>query len=85
MPLGPAMLYAMAMPKGGVRSSSRSVEHAAVSHIIEHIFGFITNSMHGITIRSIGITRAWFNIGLTNLIYNFCRYEFLKRPKASKG
>ena len=52
---------------------------------IEHIFGFITNSMHGITIRSIGITRAWFNIGLTNLIYNFCRYEFLKRPKASKG
>ena len=52
---------------------------------IEHIFGFMTNSMHGITIRSIGIERAWFNIGLTNLIYNFCRYEFLKRPKPSKG
>ena len=52
---------------------------------IEHIFGFMTNSMHGITIRSIGITRAWFNIGLTNLVYNFCRYEFLKRPKALKG
>lgn len=41
---------------------------------IEHIFGFMTNSMKGITIRSIGITRAWFNIGLTNLVYNFCRY-----------
>ena len=52
---------------------------------IEHIFGFMTNSMHGITIRSIGIYRAWFNIGLTNLIYNFFRYEFLKRPKPSKG
>ena len=52
---------------------------------IEHIFGFMTNSMHGITIRSIGITRAWFNIGLTNLVYNFCRYEFLKRPKVLKG
>ena len=52
---------------------------------IEHIFGFMTNSMHGITIHSIGITRAWFNIGLTNLIYNFCRYEFLKRSKPSKG
>ena len=52
---------------------------------IEHIFGFMTNSMHGITIRSIGIFRAWFNIGLTNLIYNFCRYEFLKRPKTFKG
>lgn len=52
---------------------------------IEHIFGFMTNSMHGITVRSIGIKRAWFNIGITNLIYNFCRYEFLKRPKPSKG
>lgn len=52
---------------------------------IEHIFGFMTISIHGITIRSIGITRAWFNIGLTNHIYNFCRYEFLKRPKLSKG
>lgn len=52
---------------------------------IEHIFGFMTNSMHGITIRSIGITRAWFQIGLMNLIYNICRYEFLKRPKTSRG
>ena len=49
---------------------------------IEHIFGFMTNSMHQITIRSIGMTRAWFQIGLTNLVYNFCRYEFLKRPAA---
>ena len=46
---------------------------------IEHIFGFITNSMHGITIRSIGFTRAWFQIGLMNLVYNMRRYEFLKR------
>ncbi|HCB95797.1 MAG TPA: hypothetical protein DEP65_09465 [Ruminococcus sp.] len=49
---------------------------------IEHIFGFMTNSMKGITIRSIGITRAWFNIGLTNLVYNFCRYKFLKQDSA---
>lgn len=49
---------------------------------IEHVFGFMTNSMHQLTIRSIGITRAWFQIGLTNLVYNFCRYEFLKRPSA---
>ena len=47
---------------------------------IEHIFGFMTNSMHGLTIRSIGIKRAAFNIGLSNLIYNFCRFEFLNRP-----
>ena len=49
---------------------------------IEHIFGFMTGTMNGITIRNIGITRAWFNIGLTNLIYNICRYEFLKRKSA---
>ena len=48
---------------------------------IEHIFGFMTRSMKGITIRSIGITRAWFQIGFMNLAYNMLRYEFLKRPK----
>lgn len=52
---------------------------------IEHIFGFMANSMHVITIRSIGIIRAWFNIGIMNLIYNFCRYEFLKYLKPSRG
>lgn len=46
---------------------------------IEHIFGFMTNSMNGITVRSIGIKRAKFNIGLMNLVYNFCRYRFLKK------
>ncbi|MCD8367317.1 MAG: transposase [Clostridiales bacterium] len=37
---------------------------------IEHIFGFMTGSMHGITLRSIGMKRAKFNIALTNLVYN---------------
>lgn len=45
---------------------------------IEHIFGQMTGQLHGINIRSIGLTRAWFNIGLLNLVYNFCRYRFLK-------
>lgn len=47
---------------------------------VEHIFGFMKNSMHGITVRCIGIKRAAFQIGLTNLIYNLCRYAFLCRP-----
>ncbi len=46
---------------------------------IEHVFGFITGSMHGITLRCIGRARAEFNIGLTNLVYNLCRYSILKR------
>lgn len=45
---------------------------------IEHIFGFMTNSMNGIYIRSIGMARAEFNIGLMNLVYNMSRYRFLE-------
>lgn len=52
---------------------------------VEHVFGFMTGSMKGITVRSIGIDRAIFNIGLTNLVYNICRYEILKRGEFAKG
>lgn len=52
---------------------------------VEHIFGFMTCSMHGLTVRSIGIARAEFNIGLSNLIYNLCRYEFLHRSGKAMG
>lgn len=52
---------------------------------IEHIFGFMTGSMHGITVRSVGLARAEFNIGLTNLIYNLCRFEFFNRPVKAMG
>ena len=46
---------------------------------IEHIFGFITKSMHSFTVRTIGIARAEFNIGITNLVYNMCRYSQITR------
>ena len=52
---------------------------------IEHIFGFMTVSMHGLTLRSIGVKRAVFNIGLTNLVYNLCRYSILCRKGAVVG
>ena len=52
---------------------------------IEHVFGFMTMSMNGITIRSIGLQRAEFHIGMMNLTYNMCRYAFLKRREAVKG
>lgn len=48
---------------------------------VEHIFGFMTKSLHGITVRSIGMGRAAFNIGLLNLTYNLCRYQFLVTAK----
>ncbi len=40
---------------------------------VEHVFGFIENSMHGSRIRSIGIERAHGIIGLMNLTYNLFR------------
>jgi IS5 family transposase len=52
---------------------------------IEHVFGYMTGSMGGITFRGIGKTRANFNIGLTNLVYNMCRYTTLLHPKPARG
>lgn len=55
------------------------------SHIrvrVEHIFGFIENSMGGSFIRSIGKSRAEGIIGLMNLTYNMFRFEQLTRKYA---
>jgi len=41
---------------------------------VEQVFAFMTNSMHGIFLRSIGMERARGIIGLMNLTYNMHRY-----------
>ena len=48
-------------------------EKSKVRARVEHIFGFIENSMSGSFIRSIGETRAKAIIGLMNLTYNMFR------------
>ena len=40
---------------------------------VEHIFGFVENSMNGSFIKTIGIKRAKTVIGLMNLTYNLFR------------
>lgn len=45
---------------------------------VEHIFGFVENSMHGSFIRTIGFARAKAKIGMMNLTYNICRCVQLK-------
>ena len=45
---------------------------------VEHLFGFVENSMNGSFIRTIGITRAKTKIGMMNLTYNICRCTQLK-------
>ena len=46
---------------------------------VEHIFGFMTNSMDGMHVRTIGLFRAAAKIGLTNLTYNMMRCVQLKK------
>lgn len=41
---------------------------------VEHVFGFMEQSMHGLSLRSIGITRATGIIGLINLTYIIFKY-----------
>lgn len=91
---------AEALPKGtdnqihekGYRNNPLSEEQKAenkrksrVRVRIEHVFGFMTGTLHGITVRSIGMARAKFNVGLTNLVYNLCRYEILSRTWVVAG
>lgn len=51
---------------------------------VEHIFGFVENSMNGSTVRTIGIARAKAKIGIMNLTYNLNRCVQLK-IKVSMG
>lgn len=48
---------------------------------VEHVFGFMEQSMNGLVIKSIGIVRATGIIGLMNLTYNLFRYEQVVRLK----
>jgi transposase, IS5 family len=46
---------------------------------VEHVFGFMEQSMNGLLLKSIGILRATGIMGLINLTYNFFRYEQIIR------
>jgi transposase, IS5 family len=46
---------------------------------VEHVFGFMEQSMNGLYLKSIGILRATGIMGLINLTYNFFRYEQVLR------
>ena len=64
----------------GQKASNR--EKSKVRARVEHIFGHITNSMGGMTIRSIGLRRAKCAIALKNLAYNLSRYAYLFTAKS---
>ncbi|MCL1885365.1 MAG: IS5 family transposase [Dehalococcoidia bacterium] len=54
-------------------------EKSRVRARVEHVFGHMTNSFGGISVRTIGIARARCQIALKNLAYNLQRYECLVR------
>ncbi len=59
------------------KSSNKSKSKIRVR--VEHVFGFVENSMHGSYIRCIGMIRAEATIGLMNLTYNIFRYIQLNK------
>ena len=48
---------------------------------IEHVFGYMSQSMKGFYLRYIGRRRNTAAIGLINLIYNLARHEQVVRLK----
>ena len=51
---------------------------------VEHIFGFMENTMNRLYIRTVGLARATAVIGLINLTYNMSRYEQIVRLNLQK-
>jgi hypothetical protein len=52
-------------------------EKSRIRSRVEHVFGDMTNSMGGLTLRCIGMLRAKSVIGLKDLAYNMKRYAYL--------
>lgn len=65
-------------PLNGAQKANNK-EKSKVRARVEHIFGFIENSMNGSFIRTIGMERAKAKIGLMNIVYNICRCTQLKK------
>ena len=66
--------------------SDRSRENSRRAKIrkrVEHVFGFMENSMNSMFVRTVGLLHAKTKIGLMNLTYNMCRFEQLKRLGAA--
>jgi len=58
---------------------ANNTEKSKIRARVEHVFGFMEQSMNGLVLRSVGMVRATGVIGLINLTYNMFRYEQIKR------
>lgn len=51
----------------------KNTEKSRVRSRVEHVFGFMENSMNRMALKCIGIKRATTQIGMMNLVYNMFR------------
>lgn len=65
-------------PLSKAKKSSNTVKSRTRSRV-EHVFGFMEQSMHGLALKCVGIARATGILGLINLTYNIFRYEQIIR------
>ncbi|MFR9551624.1 MAG: transposase, partial [Rikenellaceae bacterium] len=54
-------------------------EKSKIRARVEHVFGFMEQTMQGLHLRSVGLERAKGIIGLINLTYDLCRFEQIVR------
>lgn len=57
-------------------------EKSKIRSRVEHVYGFMVQAMKGKNIRTIGMKRAHFQIGMSNLAYNICRLAHLQSLEA---
>ena len=67
------------------REKSANTTRSKVRARVEHVFGQQQNSMGGKIVRTIGIVRARFKIGMMNLGYNIRRLVQLERMAAAQA
>lgn len=61
------------------KQKNNNTEKSRTRARVEHIFGFVENSMNGSIVRTIGIVRAEAKIGMMNLVYNIFRCVQLEK------
>jgi IS5 family transposase len=61
------------------KQKARNTKKSKTRARVEHIFGFVENSMNGSIVRTIGKVRAEAKIGMMNLVYNISRCVQLKK------
>ena len=62
-----------------IAQKSSNKEKSKTRARVEHVFGFMEQSMNKLYVRSIGMERASGFVGLVNLTYSLFRYEQVVR------